>query len=75
MRRSIVSSDQRALLRTHNLDTRSASNHVASRPSIMNPRVGSDMTDFDRAAIRAAFSRSKFGFSVHRTGIAAQFCK
>ena len=48
-------SDQRALLRTHELGHALGFNHVASRPSIMNPRVGSDMTDFDRAAIRAAF--------------------
>jgi len=48
-------SNQRALLRTHELGHALGFNHVESRPSVMNPRVGSAITDFDRAAIRLAF--------------------
>jgi hypothetical protein len=45
-------SDQRALLRTHELGHALGYHHVESRPSVMNPRVGNSITDFDRAAIR-----------------------
>lgn len=48
-------SNQRALLRTHELGHALGFNHVESRPSVMNPRVGSAITDFDRAAIKMAF--------------------
>ena len=48
-------SDQRRLLRTHELGHALGYHHVESRSSIMNARVGSEITDFDRAAIRAAF--------------------
>ena len=48
-------SDQRHLLRTHELGHALGYNHVESRSSIMNARVGSTISDFDRAAIRAAF--------------------
>ena len=48
-------SDQRQLLRTHEFAHALGYNHVESRSSIMNARVGSTITDFDRAAIRVAF--------------------
>ena len=48
-------SDRRELLRTHELGHALGYNHVESRPSVMNPRVGSAITEFDRAAIRLAF--------------------
>ena len=47
-------SDQRFLLRTHELGHALGYHHVASRPSVMNPKVGSGLTDFDRNAIRYA---------------------
>ena len=47
---------QRQLMRTHELGHALGYNHVESRASVMNPRVGSSFTDFDRAAIQAAFS-------------------
>lgn len=48
-------SSQRRLLRTHELGHALGYNHVESRRSVMNPRVGSDLTDFDRRVIRLAF--------------------
>lgn len=48
-------SDQRMLLRTHELGHALGFNHVESRPSVMNPRVGNSITSFDRIAIRTAF--------------------
>jgi hypothetical protein len=48
--------DARQLMRTHELGHALGYNHVESRPSVMNPRAGSSITDFDRAAIQAAFS-------------------
>ena len=47
-------SDQRFLLRTHELGHALGYHHVESRPSVMNPRVGNAITDFDRTAIRYA---------------------
>lgn len=46
--------DQRYLLRTHELGHALGYHHVESRPSVMNPRVGNAITDFDRNAIRYA---------------------
>jgi hypothetical protein len=48
-------SSQRTLLRTHELGHALGFNHVESRPSVMNPRVGNPITAFDREAIRTAF--------------------
>jgi hypothetical protein len=31
--------------------------HVTDRPSIMNPTIGADVTDFDRGAATIAFDR------------------
>jgi hypothetical protein len=42
----------RRLIRMHELGHALGYNHVTSRPSIMNPRAGSTMSDFDRTAIR-----------------------
>jgi hypothetical protein len=50
-------SHQRGLLRTHELGHALGYHHVASRPSVMNPKVGNAITAFDRNAIRYA-SRS-----------------
>jgi hypothetical protein len=47
-------SDRRHLLRTHELGHALGYHHVQSQPSVMNPRVGSSLTDFDRAAIKLA---------------------
>lgn len=44
----------RHLLRTHELAHALGYNHVEARPSIMNPRVGTAMTSFDRFAIALA---------------------
>jgi hypothetical protein len=48
-------SDKRALLRTHELGHALGYDHVDDRPSIMNPRIGADLTDYDRRAARVAF--------------------
>ena len=45
---------RRRLVRMHELGHALGYNHVTSRPSIMNPLVGSPISDFDRAAIRQA---------------------
>ncbi len=50
-------SDRRELLRTHELGHALGYNHVESCPSVMNPRVGSGITDFDRIAMKQAFLR------------------
>jgi predicted Zn-dependent protease len=47
-------SSQRFLLRTHELGHALGYHHVESRPSVMNPRVGNSMTEFDRNAVRYA---------------------
>ena len=51
-------SDNRRLLRTHELGHALGYNHVESQTSIMNPRIGPAVTDFDRAAVRVAFQSS-----------------
>jgi hypothetical protein len=48
-------SRDRLLLRTHELGHALGLNHVESQPSVMNPRVGTAVTEFDRHAIRQAF--------------------
>jgi hypothetical protein len=45
----------RWLLRMHELGHALGYNHVLSRPSIMNPKIGPQPTDFDRTAARIAF--------------------
>ena len=47
--------DRRHLLRAHELGHVLGYNHVTSRTSIMNPRIGSEPTEFDRQAARIAF--------------------
>jgi len=47
-------SNQRFLLRTHELGHALGYHHVESRPSVMNPKVGNGITEFDRNAIRYA---------------------
>jgi len=49
--------ETRRLLRMHELGHALGYNHVLSRPSIMNPKIGPQPTDFDRAAARIAFQR------------------
>lgn len=51
-------SDLRHILRTHELGHALGYNHVLSATSIMNPRVGSPVTDVDRQAIQLAFAGS-----------------
>jgi len=48
-------SSRRRLLRTHELGHALGYNHVAARESIMNDRIGADLTDFDRKAAAVAF--------------------
>jgi hypothetical protein len=48
-------SDRRHVLRTHELGHALGYNHVESLRSVMNPRVGSELTDFDRTAIEKAW--------------------
>jgi hypothetical protein len=48
-------SRDRFLLRTHELGHALGLNHVESQPSVMNPHVGTAVTEFDRHAIRQAF--------------------
>jgi hypothetical protein len=48
-------SDARRLLRIHELGHALGYNHVQSRSSIMNPKIGSEVTTFDRSAARIAF--------------------
>lgn len=48
---------RRRLLRTHELGHALGYQHVRSRPSIMNPSIGPELTAFDRAAVRIAFDR------------------
>ncbi|HEX5110762.1 MAG TPA: matrixin family metalloprotease [Vicinamibacterales bacterium] len=47
----------RRLLRMHELGHALGYNHIASRRSIMNPTLGSDVTEFDRRAALVAFRR------------------
>jgi hypothetical protein len=51
------SSGKRRLLRTHELGHALGYNHVTSRPSIMNPRIGPQITDTDRQVVMRAFLR------------------
>ena len=46
---------KRRLLRTHELGHALGYNHVLSRTSIMNPKIGSEPNDFDREAAVIAF--------------------
>lgn len=50
-------SGMRRLLRTHELGHALGFNHVKSRRSIMNPRIGPELTDFDRQVVKLAFRR------------------
>ncbi len=51
-------SDLRRLLRMHELGHALGFNHVRAQTSIMNPAIGSELTGFDRVAIRIAFNRT-----------------
>ena len=53
-------SELRRLLRTHELGHALGYNHVQSRVSIMNPRIGPELTDFDRQVVMLAFRRPRF---------------
>ncbi len=46
---------RRGLLRTHELGHALGYDHVESRPSIMNSRIGAGLTEFDRLAAFVAF--------------------
>jgi hypothetical protein len=48
---------RRRLLRIHELGHALGYLHVTTRTSIMNPAIGPEPTDFDRAAARVAFQR------------------
>lgn len=48
---------RRRLLRIHELGHALGYNHVTKRSSIMNPIIGTEPTDFDRAAASIAFQR------------------
>lgn len=48
---------RRRLLRIHELGHALGQMHVTDRPSIMNPTLGPDVTDFDRGAASIAFDR------------------
>jgi len=48
---------QRIVIRTHELGHALGYNHVESRPSIMNPRAGGGLTDFDREAVKTGYLR------------------
>ena len=52
-------SDSRRLLRTHELGHALGFNHVSSRASIMNPRVGPQVNDVDRQIVELAFPRTR----------------
>lgn len=49
-------SKRRRLLRTHELGHALGYNHVVARASIMNARIGTDLTDFDRKAAMVVFA-------------------
>ena len=49
---------RRRLLRIHELGHALGYNHVKSRTSIMNPAIGPEPTDFDRAGAIVAFQRT-----------------
>jgi hypothetical protein len=51
-------SDQRRLLRTHELGHALGYNHVTTRTSIMNPAIGPEPTAFDEQGAVIAFRRS-----------------
>jgi len=51
------SDPRRRLLRIHELGHALGYQHVKSRPSIMNPALGPEPTDFDRAGAAIAFQR------------------
>ncbi len=51
---------RRRLLRTHELGHALGYNHVHSRTSIMNPRIGAEPNDFDRTAALIAFRGPAF---------------
>ena len=52
------SSDKRRLLRAHELGHALGYHHVEARVSIMNARIGPDVTEFDRRAASLVFGRA-----------------